>query len=345
MDSTPITANDAGVSLAEKVCFLSDPASYAHAPRKVRVVETHMSFVFIADAKSYKLKKPVRFFFLDFSTLKSREAMCREELRLNRRLAPDVYLNVRALTASSTGVLAISGGGATVDWLIEMRSLPERQMLDVMLAEGRVCDHEIDLLAKRLAEFYLTAERSTIAAGDYANRFFREQQINREVLTARAFHLDHGRATLVLDRLDARLAMDRPLIEERVRAGCIVDGHGDLRPEHVNFADGIAIFELSGIQRRIPAGRSLRRDCVSRHGMRAARCARIWVEASRGFSQATRRFRPAQADAALHCVARCTAGAAYDLPFAGSHAADAGKMGAAGRSLPRARRESIRLNN
>jgi len=243
MKPTPTTAGHAEVSLAEKIRFLSDPASYPHAPREVRVVETHMSFVFVAGAKAYKLKKPVRFSFLDFSTLGLREAMCREELRLNRRLAPAVYLDVRALTETPAGTLSLGGGGAVVDWLIEMKSLPERRMLDVMLAERRVFAHEIELLAQRLAEFYRKAEVSTIAPADYARRFFREQQLNREILALPAFALDHGRASLVLDRLDARLALDRPLLEERVRAGFVVEGHGDLRPEHVNFSDGIAIFD------------------------------------------------------------------------------------------------------
>ncbi len=243
MHSTPDPALSACASLEDKVRFLSDPASYPHAPRTVRVVETHMSFVFIAEAKTFKLKKPVRFAFLDFSTLELREAMCREELRLNRRLAPDVYLAVRALTESPSRALTIGGAGAIVDWLVEMKSLPERQMLDVMLAENRVSRHEIDLLAQRLADFYLEAKVSAIVPADYATRFLREQRINREVLTARAFQLDHGRSTFVLDRLDARLALDRPLLEQRVRAGLVVDGHGDLRPEHVNFSDGIAIFD------------------------------------------------------------------------------------------------------
>ncbi|HXY57532.1 MAG TPA: hypothetical protein VEH76_03035 [Methylocystis sp.] len=237
------TAASACVSLADKLRFLSDPASYPQRPQKVRVVETHMSFVFIADERTYKLKKPVRFSYLDFSTLKLREAMCREELRLNRRLAPHVYLDLRALTATEAGALAFGEGGVIVDWLVEMRTLPAQQMLDVMLTEGRVFAHEIDLLAQRLAEFYRKADRSTIAAADYAHRFFREQQKNREILTAREFNLDHGRSTLVLDRLDARLAADRALLEKRVRAARIVDGHGDLRPEHINFADGIAIFD------------------------------------------------------------------------------------------------------
>jgi aminoglycoside phosphotransferase family enzyme len=243
MRPTPNRASGACASLQDKVRFLSDPSSYAHAPQSVRVLETHMSFVFIAEAKAYKLKKPVHFSFLDFSTLELREAMCREELRLNRRLAPDVYLDVRALTRSSSGRMAIGGRGAVVDWLVEMKSLPERRMLDAMLAERQVSAHEIALLAQKLAEFYLQAEVSTIAPADYAYRFFREQQINREVLSARAFKLDHGRASLVLDCLDKRLALDCPLLEERVRAGCVVDGHGDLRPEHVNFSDGIAIFD------------------------------------------------------------------------------------------------------
>ncbi|HYA80834.1 MAG TPA: hypothetical protein VED87_07895, partial [Methylocystis sp.] len=166
MNSNPNTATADVVGLSDKVRFLSDAASYPHAPQKVRVVETHMSFVFIADERTYKLKKPVRFSYLDFSTLALREAMCREELRLNRRLAPDVYLDVRALTTSPTGALTIDEAGVIVDCLVEMRSLPVQRMLDVMLAEGRVSDHEIDLLAQRLAEFYRKADRSTIAAAD-----------------------------------------------------------------------------------------------------------------------------------------------------------------------------------
>ncbi|HMK89029.1 MAG TPA: hypothetical protein VK446_05270 [Methylocystis sp.] len=243
MTSTSDDLASARVSLADKVRFLSAPESYARTPEQVRVVETHMSFVFLAGERVYKLKKPVRFPFLDFSTLQLREAMCREELRLNRRLAANVYLDVRPLTASQDGALKIGGDGVVIDWLIEMRRLPAERMLDHALKQGPVSEIDIGLLARRLARFYLGADRSTISAGDYADRFLREQKKNREILTSREFALDHGRSASVLDRLDAQLEAARALLEQRVRAGRIVDGHGDLRPEHICFCDDIVIFD------------------------------------------------------------------------------------------------------
>ena len=104
-------------SLDDKVRFLSRPATYSCDPEQMVARETHMSWVFMAGDRVYKLKKPVRFSYLDFSTLDQRAAACRAEYLLNRRLAPDVYLDVVPLTASPTG-LAISGEGPVVDWLV-----------------------------------------------------------------------------------------------------------------------------------------------------------------------------------------------------------------------------------
>lgn len=111
------------VSTAEKVAFLRTPAAYPTHPRRVDVIETHMSWVFLAGDRVYKLKKPVHYPFLDFRTLASREFHCREEVRLNRRLAPHVYLGVVPLTQDHGGALALGGGGEVVDWLVEMRRL------------------------------------------------------------------------------------------------------------------------------------------------------------------------------------------------------------------------------
>ena len=231
------------VSTADKVCFLSEPSAYPHSPQDVTLVETHMSFVFLAGERAYKLKKPVRFPFLDFSTLRAREINCREELRLNRRLAAQVYLGIVPLTLSAGNKLSLDGDGAIVDWLVAMRRLPADRMLDRMLIEGRLDDGLIDDLCETLGDFYRRAERSAISPSDYAARFFREQMENRRILTRRDFALDHGRIPHLLDRLDAILTISRPLLEERVRLGHIVDGHGDLRPEHICFADPIAIFD------------------------------------------------------------------------------------------------------
>jgi aminoglycoside phosphotransferase family enzyme len=235
---------DAGLpSIAEKVRFLSAPGAYPHAPASVAVLETHMSYVFLAGDKVYKLKKPVRYPFLDFSTIDAREHNCREEVRLNRRLAADVYLGVAPLTYSAEGGMALGGEGAVVDWLVEMRRLPRDAMLDRLIAEDRLSAAQIDALCDTLAAFYRGVERSLISAEDYALRFFREQEKNRDVLTRRDFALDHGRTPVLLDLLDARLAASRSELQERVFQGQVVDGHGDLRPEHICFRDPIAIFD------------------------------------------------------------------------------------------------------
>jgi aminoglycoside phosphotransferase family enzyme len=236
-------AASVSVSIADKLRFLSEPSAFPHSPQDVTLMETHMSFVFLAGNRAYKLKKPVRFPFLDFSTLRAREINCQEELRLNRRLASEVYLAIVPLNLSADNRLSLDGDGAVVDWLVVMRRLPADRMLDRMLIEGRLDDRLIDELCGTLSDFYRRAERSAISPGTYAARFFREQAENRRVLTRREFALDHGRIPHFLDRLDAILTASRPLLEERVHLGHIVDGHGDLRPEHICFADPIAIFD------------------------------------------------------------------------------------------------------
>ncbi len=115
--------------------FFSCPATYSCAPGQVVARETHMSWVFMAGDRVYKLKKPVRFAYLDFSTLDRRAAACRAEYLLNRRLAPDVYLGVVPLTISTSG-LAISGDGPVVDWLVVMRRLEENETLEAALRGG-----------------------------------------------------------------------------------------------------------------------------------------------------------------------------------------------------------------
>lgn len=233
----------ASPDLAEKIAFLSQPTAYPHAPAPVETRETHMSYVFLAGDRVYKLKKPVRYPFLDFSTLAAREWNCREEVRLNRRLAPDVYLGVQPLTFSAAYGFAIGGTETVVDWLVEMQRLPADRMLDRLIADGAATPELIDALCAHLARFYRSAAPSRIEPTAYSARFFDEQAINRDVLTQAAFALDRVNVRRILDRLDACLARNRPLLEARVVAGAVVDGHGDLRPEHICMSVPIVIFD------------------------------------------------------------------------------------------------------
>ncbi len=130
-------------TLGDKVRFLSNPAAYPCIPEQVIARETHMSWVFMAGDRVYKLKKPVRFAYLNFSTLDRRAGACRAEDLLNRRLAPDVYLGVVPLTLSTSG-LAISGDGPVVDWLVVMRRLEENETLEAALREGWLKSSQVD---------------------------------------------------------------------------------------------------------------------------------------------------------------------------------------------------------
>ena len=116
------------VTLESKLAFLRRPASYGGCTRRVETIETHMSWVFLTDAHAYKLKKPVHQDLFDFRSLAARRHYCEEELRLNRRLAPDVYLGIAVLSIDRLGRLHLGQHGTVVDWLVRMRRLPIRPL-------------------------------------------------------------------------------------------------------------------------------------------------------------------------------------------------------------------------
>ncbi|MGO4570833.1 hypothetical protein [Microvirga sp. 2TAF3] len=263
------------IAIDEKVQFLRRPAAYPHRPREVLVKETHMSWVFLVGEQVFKLKKPVRSPQLDFSTLAAREANSQEEVRLNARLAPNTYHGVVALKRTPEGHLTLDGEGEIVDWLVSMRRLPDSRMLDRMLTRGLVTDRDLDRLADVLASFYAHAERAAITPDTYADRFVREQATNRAVLTCRAFAVDHGCVPVILDRLEHALAEDRALLEERVRFGQVVDGHGDLKPEHICLTDPIAIFDCLEFNRELRQADPF--DELAFLGMECALLGHSWI--------------------------------------------------------------------
>jgi aminoglycoside phosphotransferase family enzyme len=229
-------------TIKEKVEFLSDHGAYPHPVAEVVRRETHMSWVFLAGDRAYKLKKPVRFPYLDFSTLARREAACRAELRLNRRLAEGLYLGVVPLMAGAGG-LALTGPGVPVDWLVVMRRVDEARMLDRVVAAGRIETRQLDRIAATLVRFYRRAPHVIMRPADHLAAWRRSASYNRTVLFCSRFALP---AHLVwrVDRAQCRfLAHRADLLAARVRAHKIVDGHGDLRPEHIWLGDSVKIID------------------------------------------------------------------------------------------------------
>lgn len=237
-------------SLAEKVAFLMRGDAYRPPVPEVRSHETHMSQVFLAGDRAFKLKKPVRFPYLDFSTLARREAACRAELRLNRRLAPDIYRAVVPLVAGPHG-LAIDGYGEVVDWLVEMNRLDDSEMLDRAIVEGRLKRWQLDRVAAVLVRFYRRARPALISPELYVAELRRSLSYNRRVLLDPRFALPSGRVRFV-DAMQRRFLSERAaLLARRVRERRIVDGHGDLRPEHIYLGDPVRIIDCLEFSARL----------------------------------------------------------------------------------------------
>ena len=232
-----------GPSVADKVAYLSEPATYPHLPREVIVRETHMSWVFLAGDRVYKLKKPVTYPFLDFSTLQLREFNCREEVRLNRRLAPNVYLGVIPLAMTPAGNLALGDRSKIVDWLVEMRRLPDELLLDKAILANSVTSRAVESVSVALAEFYVKSKPVHISGQDYVERFAREHDLNVLVVTNRQFDLDGQQVTKAIAIVENMLRKTPARLEARALGSKIVDGHGDLRPEHICLEEPPVIID------------------------------------------------------------------------------------------------------
>ena len=240
----------AGPALDAKVAFLSRPETYRLPSGQVETRETHMSWVFLAGDRVYKLKKPVRFPYLDFSTLARREAACRAELRLNRRLAPDIYLDVVPLVGTDRG-LSLGGEGALVDWLVCMKRLDERFMLERLITERRLQLSQLDRLVDVLARFYRTATPVFLPPAIYLADLRRSLAYNRRVLLDARFALPAGLVRRI-DRAQRRFVERRgDLIATRLRHRRIVDGHGDLRPEHIWLDEAVRIIDCLEFNARL----------------------------------------------------------------------------------------------
>jgi aminoglycoside phosphotransferase family enzyme len=209
----------------------------------VEVVETHMSWVFLTDRHVYKLKKPVRYDYLDFSTLAARHRNCMEEVRLNRRFATNVYEGVVPLTVDAQGALQIAGSGAIIDWLVQMRRLPAERMLDYAMAHGTVVETAVHQVGTLLTRAYLQMPPVAIAPAAYRQWLAREVQANWRELAMPHYHLPLALVESVLTAQMAFLEQEFGLLDSRVHAGRIIEAHGDLRPEHICLEDEPVIID------------------------------------------------------------------------------------------------------
>jgi len=243
------------VDHAQLVEALSDPAFYDHPVDEVRFLQTHISSVFLTGEFAYKLKKPVNFGFLDFSTVELREKYCRAEVELNRRLAPEVYLKAAPITFDGDR-LAIDGSGEVVDWLVVMRELDEALLGTQVLARGELTEHHMDALVEVLVPFYRDA-----ATGEGVDRYgeieavkfntdenFSQTKayVGKLVSTERFKHIRRWTNAFYEDNAD--------LFARRIAEGRIRESHGDLHLGNIFLEDPPIIFDCIEFNERFRCG-------------------------------------------------------------------------------------------
>jgi aminoglycoside phosphotransferase family enzyme len=224
----------ASITLDEKLDYLRGLCSSGD-----EAIETHFAWVFLIGERALKLRKPVRRDTMDYSTLAARHLDSDEEVRLNRRLAPDVYLRALPLVVRQDGRIALDGAGETIDWLVEMRRLDRDRMLDAALQRGEASERALRRVVDLLTAFYASSEPAISDAASYLRRLEHQAEANHHALES----LDAGRATMLLERQRAFLGSRRAWLESRVARGCIIEAHGDLRPEHILLAEPPAVID------------------------------------------------------------------------------------------------------
>ena len=227
------------------VAAMLDPAFYPHHPDSVELRETHISWVFRAGHLAYKLKKPVVLPFLDYGTAARRGEMCKEEVLLNRRLAPRLYRRVVSIVPRGDGyALADVDDPAAVDYAVEMEAVDEDRSLQALHEEGILSASDVEAIGHLLAQFHRDAR---VVRGPEALRVSLEPltEILATLRKAGEGIVDLDRVRAAAEFTDAYLVHHRAGLERRAAAGHIRDGHGDLRAEHaiVPFAAAPYIYD------------------------------------------------------------------------------------------------------
>lgn len=219
----------------EKVAELAEENGF-------EIVRTHISWVLLGE-DAYKIKKPVKFSFLDFSTLERRKRLCEEEVRLNRRLAPEVYLGVVPITERE-GKPELGGSGDAVGYAVKMRRLPQEARMDAMLERGAVSAEHIQEIASIVADFHSRID--VIKDPGYSSAELVRKQIDdlgmfREVIQEACGLGDE--VDLIIEKSDGFIERNRDLFSKRQKEGRIRDCHGDLHSANIFITDRITIFD------------------------------------------------------------------------------------------------------
>jgi aminoglycoside phosphotransferase family enzyme len=217
--------------------------AYPPGPGKIDLIQTHISFVFLTKEYVYKVKKAVNFGFLDFSTLEKRRIFCEKELALNRRLCPDIYLEVVPINQSNK--IKIKGNGETIEYALKMKRLPQERIMTVLLKENKVDKSTIDELAKIVAQFHSKAQTNpeinefgslNIIGTNWEENFAQTTKYKNQTISQLEFQF-------IQNKINDFILKNPELFESRISNKRIRDCHGDLHSGNIFITDKICIFD------------------------------------------------------------------------------------------------------
>ena len=242
-------------SIMDLVAALMEPAAYPEPTLAVELVQTHISWVFLTESRAYKVKKPVDLGFLNFTTLRRRHHYLNEELVLNRRLCPEIYLQVLPITARGGGV-KVGGQGHPLEYALKMVRMPQDRMMDEVADRGELAQGHIEGIIARLVPFYEQAAggprinkygEPAVIAYNHEENFARTEPLVGWALSRERFEAIRSFARTFLSRR-------RALLLKRIRDGRIRDCHGDLHMKNICLADGVYIFDCIEFNSRFRYG-------------------------------------------------------------------------------------------
>lgn len=220
---------------ADIVAFLMRPASYSAKAGEIQRVDTHGAMVFLIGDRAYKLKRAVKLPYFDFSTAEKRRRACERELTINRRTAPDLYLDLVPIRRDAGGGLRFGGEGEAIDWVVVMKRFPEEALLDRMSAGGQLDPALMPKLARVIRHFHRESEPKTDAA--WLPGLAHIVETLEQTLLGEAAALDLAAAPY-LDALRGELREQTPLLRERQAEGHVRRCHGDLHLKNIVLLDG-----------------------------------------------------------------------------------------------------------
>ena len=228
--------------------FLGNSATHGGLP--VKRIDTHAALVFLAGGRAIKIKRAVRFPFLDFSTLEKRKIACQSEIAVNRAFAPAIYRGVVAIARDGSGNLAIGGKGEPVEWAVEMRRFDERNTLDHLAEAGGIDDALADALGRAVA-----AEAPTITDANFTGTLAKIINQNETELAGEPDIVSLQDLRALATATHAAFERVKRLLDARERAGLVRRCHGDLHLGNIVLIDGKPVlFDAIEFDDRIASG-------------------------------------------------------------------------------------------